>query len=70
MKGPDATAEMRRRGFSMLVIGLTGNVMQLDVDVFMQNGADGVLSKPLSVQKLMDTLKGLKVARIGKQVIE
>ena len=67
MKGPEATAEMRRRGFNTLVIGITGNVMQTDMDHFMNSGANAVLSKPLSFEKMLETVKSLNVARLGNR---
>ncbi|KAJ1404824.1 hypothetical protein B484DRAFT_404645, partial [Ochromonadaceae sp. CCMP2298] len=33
------------------IVGVTGNVMQADIDVFMQAGADSVLAKPLRVEQ-------------------
>ena len=51
MHGPDATAALRKAGYEGLVIGVTGNVLQDDIDYFMQCGADAVLSKPLSIPK-------------------
>ena len=69
MKGPDATAEMRKRGFHTLVIGITGNVMQTDMDHFMNSGANAVLSKPLSFEKMLETVKGLNIAKLGDRVL-
>jgi CheY-like chemotaxis protein len=49
MEGPDATSLLRKAGYSGIVIGLTGNVLQDDVDHFLRSGADAVLSKPLNI---------------------
>jgi CheY-like chemotaxis protein len=51
MHGPEATAELRKAGFDGLVIGVTGNVLQDDIDHFLRSGANAVLSKPLSIPK-------------------
>ena len=51
MHGPDATAVLRKAGYEGLVVGVTGNVLQDDIDYFIQCGADAVLSKPLSIPK-------------------
>ena len=69
MKGPEATAEMRKRGLATLVIGITGNVMQTDMDHFMNSGANAVLSKPLSFEKMLETVKSLKVTKLGNRLL-
>jgi DNA-binding response OmpR family regulator len=48
MNGPDATAEIRSIGFSGLVFGLTGNLLQEDIDYFIMKGADDVFPKPFN----------------------
>jgi len=69
MNGPEATAELRRRAYSGLVIGVTGNVLQADVNMFMEHGADAVLAKPLMLNKLKDTLKSLHCDQLGDVAI-
>ena len=51
MHGPDATAELRKAGYNGMVVGVTGNVLQDDIDYFLKCGADAVLSKPLNIPK-------------------
>ena len=53
VNGPEATKRLRRMGYKGLIIGVTGNVLDEDVEFFMQRGADDVMPKPVS-------LKGLK----------
>jgi CheY-like chemotaxis protein len=68
MKGPDAAAKLRKMGLKqVIIIGVTGNVLQEDVEHFMQSGADAVLSKPLSMDKLRATLLKLKCNCLGKE---
>mmetsp|Transcript_17611 Transcript_17611/g.24175 ORF Transcript_17611/g.24175 Transcript_17611/m.24175 type:complete len:820 (-) Transcript_17611:228-2687(-) len=69
MKGPEAIAELRRLEFKTLIIGVTGNVMQADVDYFMDHGADAVLSKPLSFVVLTDTLRRFNCKSLGDQIL-
>lgn len=69
MKGPEAIVEMRKRGLSTLVIGITGNVMQTDMDHFMNSGANAVLSKPLSFEKMLETVKSLNVTKMGNRML-
>ena len=53
VNGPEATKRLRRMGYKGLIVGVTGNVLDEDVEFFMQRGADDVMPKPVS-------LKGLK----------
>eukprot|EP01035_Chromulina_nebulosa_P025473 gene25473-33245_t len=46
MHGPETTVELRKAGFKGAVIGVTENVLQEDVDHFIQCGANAVLAKP------------------------
>jgi CheY-like chemotaxis protein len=50
MNGPTATKHLREMGCDCYIMGVTGNVMQSDVDVFIQHGANVVLSKPLRIE--------------------
>mmetsp|Transcript_26208 Transcript_26208/g.58887 ORF Transcript_26208/g.58887 Transcript_26208/m.58887 type:complete len:156 (+) Transcript_26208:2-469(+) len=50
MNGPTATKQLREMGCGSYIVGVTGNVMQADIDVFMQAGADSVLAKPMRIE--------------------
>ena len=50
--GVTATCSLRKLGFKGQIIGVTGNALSEDVDTFLANGANFVLTKPLSIQKL------------------
>jgi CheY-like chemotaxis protein len=53
MSGPDATKIIRSMGFERLVIlGVTGNVLPEDVDMFLDHGVDAVLGKPINLETL------------------
>ena len=52
MNGPDATEEIRKLGFSRLIAGVTGNVLDEDVKYFISKGADAVLGKPVGMDRL------------------
>mmetsp|Transcript_30175 Transcript_30175/g.43099 ORF Transcript_30175/g.43099 Transcript_30175/m.43099 type:complete len:966 (+) Transcript_30175:45-2942(+) len=65
MKGPEAAKVLRERGHKGLIIGITGNVLQDDVEHFISCGANSVLSKPLHMQRLKDLLKGFKWDVLG-----
>ncbi|KAJ1436620.1 histidine kinase-like ATPase [Ochromonadaceae sp. CCMP2298] len=49
MNGPDSVWEMRRMGCKCFIAGITGNVLQVDIDHFKERGADNVLAKPLDI---------------------
>lgn len=56
MDGPSATSILRRRGFTKTIVGLTGNVLREDVDLFLQSGANTVVGKPMSNLKLREIM--------------
>ena len=55
--GLAATKALREAGFKNLIIGVTGNMMDEDMQTFLCAGADTVLGKPLRYQ----TIKELKI---------
>jgi len=59
MDGVTATSTIRRLGYKGRIIGVTGNAMQEDVNLFLSNGADKVLTKPLSFALLNEYLSTL-----------
>ena len=52
LRGPEATRKIRKLGFVGTILGVTGNVLTEDVDFFINNGADEVLAKPVSMDCL------------------
>jgi len=48
MDGPTAVKQIRALGCDCFIVGVTGNVMQSDIDHFKAHGADAVLAKPLN----------------------
>jgi CheY-like chemotaxis protein len=58
MHGPEAASIMRNSlRYSGPIIGVTGNALQQDIDHFIQQGADLILLKPLTREKLIDGLQ-------------
>ena len=61
-------------GYGGLILGVTGNVLEEDVEFFIQHGANEVLGKPVSLERIKaywdkvrrqasrDTTKATKVA--------
>eukprot|EP00981_Chlorochromonas_danica_P009031 scaffold2431_cov185-Ochromonas_danica.AAC.5 len=57
MCGPEAAQKIRALGYSKLLIGVTGNAMDVDVIDYETSGADLILTKPMrmeALQKLLD----------------
>jgi CheY-like chemotaxis protein len=50
MDGPTATKKIRSLGFSSPIFGVTGNLMDQDVERFKTSGADVVLGKPFDMK--------------------
>ena len=58
MDGPTATREIRALGYPGIIIGVTGNALAEDIELFMTCGANKVLAKPLQIEDLMNILQG------------
>ena len=56
LRGPDATIRIRNLGYTGPIIGLTGNAMQEDHDIFINAGASNVLVKPLEMDRLLEII--------------
>ena len=51
-----ATAEIRALNFAGLIVGLTGNALDDDVEKFLEAGADTVYAKPFTAPQLRTIL--------------
>ena len=49
MNGPDCVRELRRLGYEGLIVGVTGNSMQEDINTFLEAGVNRVMVKPLDI---------------------
>ena len=47
MDGPTATRIIREMGYRGPIIGVTGNALRTDTELFMASGANKVLTKPV-----------------------
>ena len=56
MTGPEASKKIRDLGYTLPIIGLTGNIMEDDIKYFKENGANEVLGKPTKKDKLNEML--------------
>ena len=63
MDGPTAITEIRKLGYSSIILGLTGNALLSDRDAMLKAGANGVLVKPLNLELFRDTLRVLSTKK-------
>ena len=57
LNGPEAVQIMRKNlHFAGMVIGVTGNALPSDLTYFKKCGADTVITKPLTNNKLIDAI--------------
>ena len=62
MHGPEAAKKIRSEiGFLKPIIAVTGNTLPEDVGYLLQCGVDKVLTKPISKEKLFESMRQLKV---------
>jgi signal transduction histidine kinase/CheY-like chemotaxis protein/HPt (histidine-containing phosphotransfer) domain-containing protein len=56
MDGIEATKILRERGYTKPIVALTANAVEGQAEIFMQNGFDGFISKPVDTRQLNQTL--------------
>ena len=69
MNGPEATRHIRDMGYKGIIIGVTGNTLQSDIDEFKLHGANDVLPKPLDINA-METLLRDKIIITLENIIK
>ncbi|MCL2440581.1 MAG: transporter substrate-binding domain-containing protein [Treponema sp.] len=52
MDGIETTANLRNMGYKAPIVALTANAVSGQADVFLQNGFDGFISKPIDIRQL------------------
>ena len=57
MDGMEATKIIRGLGYAQPIVALTANAMVGQSDIFLANGFDGFISKPIDVRQLNAALK-------------
>lgn len=63
MDGPTAAKAMRDWGYTGLIIGITGNALESDINTYKIKGADEVLLKPLDLDALDSIMKDWREER-------
>ena len=56
LDGLQATRRLREMGYKGLILGVTGNVGQQDIDAFIAHGANYVLCKPFQLSEFNEAL--------------
>ena len=59
MDGPSTARALKEKGFSGLIIGLTGHAAGNEVDSFVASGADHVFLKPLRHEEFLRVTCGM-----------
>ena len=57
MDGPTTVRKLRDMGYTGLVIGVTGQVMRVDIEAFISHGADRVLLKPVNFSQFEEVFR-------------
>jgi DNA-binding response OmpR family regulator len=56
MDGPTAVTKIRAAGYRGLIIGVTGNTLDVDIQDFLRCGASDVWIKPMKLDLLSDSV--------------
>lgn len=56
-RGRDAISEARRMGYKGIVLGVTGNALDEDIDDFKKSGVNDVILKPMNAVKFKDAMR-------------
>lgn len=59
MTGPDAAKKLKELGFQGKIFGVTGNVLQNEIEEFKSRGADEVFVKPLRAAQVQKIVAGI-----------
>lgn len=57
MHGPEACKELRAIGFNGTIVGVSGNVLQDDINSYLKSGATYFLSKPIDSKQLLSIMR-------------
>jgi PAS domain S-box-containing protein len=70
MDGIEAVKIIREMGYTHPVIALTANAIVGQAEVFMQNGFDGFISKPIDIRQINATLNKLVRDKYPPEIVE
>ena len=69
MDGIEATKQIREHGYTGPIIALTANAIVGQAEMFLSNGFDGFLSKPIDIRKLTEILNKFVRDKQPKEVL-
>jgi signal transduction histidine kinase/DNA-binding response OmpR family regulator len=70
MDGIEATRILRDRGYTHPIIALTANALIGQAEMFLENGFDGFISKPINIRQLNASLNKLIRDKYPSEVVE
>jgi CheY-like chemotaxis protein/HPt (histidine-containing phosphotransfer) domain-containing protein len=70
MDGIEATKILRKMGYTNPIIALTADAIAGQAEMFMQNGFDGFISKPIDIRQLNAALNSLVRDKYPSDVVE
>jgi CheY-like chemotaxis protein len=70
MDGIEATKKIRELGYTHPIVALTANAIVGQSNIFMENGFDGFISKPIDIRQLNATLRKFVRDKQPPEVIE
>jgi signal transduction histidine kinase/DNA-binding response OmpR family regulator len=70
MDGLEATKQLRKMGYAKSVVALTANALTGQAEMFLKNGFDDFISKPIDIRQLNVTLNRLIRDKQPSEVIE
>jgi len=70
MDGIEAAKAIRELGYDKPIVALTANALAGQADMFLENGFDGFISKPIDIRQLNDILNKLVRDRYPIETIE
>jgi signal transduction histidine kinase/CheY-like chemotaxis protein/HPt (histidine-containing phosphotransfer) domain-containing protein len=70
MDGIEAVKIIREKGYRCPIVALTANAISGQADIFMKNGFDGFISKPIDIRELNAALNKFVRDRQSPEVIE
>jgi len=70
MDGMEAAKEIRKLGYTHPIIALTANALAGQAEMFLENGFDGYISKPIDIRQLNASLNKLIRDKYPAEVVE
>ena len=66
LDGPGAAEQIRAMGYTGIIIAITGNALEEDVKIFLDKGADAVMTKPLDKNEFKRQVLALRAKKANR----